>query len=285
MVLVLLTNNNVVNPASGANILVYSFQQGGVQFKNNEISLASAQLYYSWYNINQTLYNNSTYSYTWIDGSTVTVTMPDGNYSVAEINTYLESVMVQNNHYLVNTTNGDFVFYIQFETNATYYAVQLNCYVVPSVLPIGYNLPAGSTWTLPAIASTPQVNILANGFRDIIGFSSGSYPPVVPQASTYSTLSTVAPQVNPVSSIQLSCSIVTNPYSSQSRVIYATGIPDTLFGSQIIINPVEFAFTRLVDGTYNQFTIEIQDQNGRPIFLRDPQISILLVVRDRGTNQ
>jgi hypothetical protein len=283
MTIITLTSNDIANRNLGNNRLVYQFQQGGVSFQNNEIALGTLQLYYSWFNITSA-YRNNQYSYTWIDGTTVNVTMPDGNYSVIELNAYLENIMVQNNHYLINTTTGDFVYYLQLQVNATYYAVQLNSYPVPSALPTGYALPAGATWVLPAVASTPQFTVLANGFRDIIGFNAGTYPAVV-QSTTYSILSVIAPQVNPVSSLQINCSIATNPYSSQSRVIYSTGIPDTIFGGQINISTPEYAFTRLVDGTYNLFEISITDQNNRPIVFQDPQISLMLIIRSRGDNQ
>jgi hypothetical protein len=284
MTIVLLTANNIANKNFGNNRLVYEFQQGGVNFVDNDIALATSQIYYSWYNITSA-YQNNTYSYRWVNGVTYTVTMPDGNYSVAEINTFLQNIMVQNTHYLINTTTGEFVYYIQWETNETYYAVQLNEYVVPSVLPIGYAFPAGATLVLPAVASTPQIIIPANNFRSIIGFDAGTYPAVVPQGTTYSALSTIAPQVNPVSSIQITCSIATNPYSSQSKVIYAFGVPETQFGGQILISTPEYAFTRLVNGNYNQFEVGIVDQDGRPIALRDPQISIMLIIRSREKNQ
>lgn len=284
MTIILLTANNIANLNFGNNRLIYQFQQGGVQFQDNEVALATAQLYYSWYNITSA-YKNNTYSYIWVNGITYTVTMPDGNYSIDEINTYLQNVMVQNTHYLIDTTSGNFVYYIQWEVNSTYYAVQLNEYVVPSILPAGYSLPAGATWVLPAVASTPQLVIPTNAFRDIVGFNAGTYPSTVPQGSTYSALSVVAPQVNPISSLQINCSIATNPYSAQSRVIYASGIPETPFGGQINIATPEYAFTRIVNGLYNQFEISITDQNGQPVVLRDPQISIMLIIRSREKNQ
>lgn len=284
MPIVILTSNNLANKNAGNNRLVYEFQQGGVQFKNNEIALGTAQIYYSWDNISVANKNN-TYSYRWTNGITYQVTMPDGNYSVEEINSYLQSVMVTNTHYLVNTLTGEFIYYIQWETNETYYSIQLNEYVVPSTLPANTALPPGATWTLPVVASTPQIIIPTNAFRDIIGFSAGTYPPAVPQATTYSVLSSIAPQVNPISSLQFTCSIASNPYSSQSRSIYATGIPETLFGGQINIAVNEYAYTKIVDGNYNLFEVDILDQNGNRVILKDPQISIMLIIRDAGSNQ
>lgn len=280
---VILTANNIQNINTGNNRLLYSFQGGGVTFKDNEIAMSSLQLYYSWYNINQSLYNNNSYSYIWIDGSVINITMPDGFYNVSEINAYLESVMVQNKHYLVSST-GEFVYYLQLETNATYYSVQFNAYAVPTVLPTGWSLPAGATWVLPAIAATPQLTILDNGFKNLIGFNNNIYPPTV-QSVTYSKLSDFTPQIQPISSVQITCSLISNPYASSSKTIYSFGIPETEFGGQLLISPPEFAFNKIVDGTYNEFTVEILDQNGIPVQLKDPQMCFLLVIKDRGSNQ
>jgi hypothetical protein len=284
MTIILLTSNQIVNRDVGNNRLVYSFQQGGINFTKNEIALGTTQLYYSWYNITSA-YRNNSYSYVWVDGITYNVIMPDGNYSIDDINTYLQSFMIANTHYLVNSSTNQFSYYIQWETNATYYAVQLNTYVVPSVLPAGYALPVGSTWALPAISTTPQISILQNNFRSIIGFNAGIYPAVVPQAVTFSVLSTTSPQINPISSLQITCSIASNPYSSQSKVIYAFGVPETPFGGQILIQVPEYTFTKIVDGNYNEFEVSIVDQNGFPVALIDPQISIMLVIKNNDSNQ
>jgi hypothetical protein len=281
---IVLNYNNVANLNNGNNILVYDFQGGGVQFKNNEIALTSLQMYYSWFNINQLLYNNNTYQYVWIDGTIVNVVIPDGYYSLEEINSYLENVMVTNNHYLIDTTRGDFVYYLQWETNASFYAIQLNSFPVPSSLPVGYALPVGATWSLPLTPTTPQITILPNGFRNIVGFDAGTYPTPT-QSTTYGKLSDFTPQIQPISSVQITCSLIANPYSSSSKTIYAFGIPETIFGGQVLITPPEFVFNKIVDGVYNQFVVEIIDQDGLPVLLRDPQMCILLNIRDRGINQ
>lgn len=285
MPIIVLTANDIVNRDTGNNRLVYQFQGGGVSFNNNEIALCSLQMYYSWFNINEQLYKNSKYQYVWVDGTIHDVVMPNGFYSVSDLNNFLEATMIQNTHYLVDTTTGNFVYYLQWETNATYYAVQMNAYLVPNTLPVGFSLPPSATWSLPATSQTPRITILNNGFQDIVGFYAGTYPPTSPYTTTYSKISDVAPQLNPISSIQITCSLASNPYSPQSKQIYAFGVPEVVFGGNILINTPEYAFQQIINGSYNQFVVEIIDQNGRPINLQDPQICIVLVIRDRGTNQ
>lgn len=286
---IILNATNIVNSDQGNNKLVYKFQGGGVTFKDNDIALAQASIYYSWYNINKNLYNNASLQYKWVDGTTNTITIPDGYYSINSFNAYVQSVLVTNKHYLVQISNGNFLYLIQWEENPTYYAIQLNEFLspLPATIGVTYSYPSGATWVLPATPTTPQTIILStNNFGSIVGFTAGSYPPTFPYTTgTYSAVSNITPQIQPISSIVITCSLITNPYSSNSKALYSFGIPSTAFGQQILVTPPEFTFNRITNGTYNEFLVEIQDQNGTPIQIKDPQMTILLTIKDRGTNQ
>jgi hypothetical protein len=280
---IILNSKNIVN-APINNKLIYTFQNGGVKFENNDIALAQISLYYSWFNLNQPLYNNTSCSYIWIDGTIVNITIPNGYYTASSLNAYIESVMVNNKHYLINSVNGDFVFYIQLQENATFYAIQLNCFAVPTTLGT-LIFPVGATWVLPAPnPQTPQfvVNTTSN-FGLLIGFNSGSYPPT-PQTTTYSILSQITPEIQPISSLNLICSMINNPFSV-NRTLYSCGIPSVQFGQQISITPPNFLYNKISDGQYQQFTIDILDQNNNPIQILDNQIVIVLNIRERGINQ
>ena len=288
---IILNATNISNYGYGNNKLVYQFQGGGVTFKENDIALAQASIYFSWFNINSSLYNNGKFAYTWVDGTTNVVNIPDGYYNVASLNAYLHSVLVTNKHYYVNVASGDFVYLMQFEENPTYYAVQFNAYLsaLPAQFPAIYTYPVGALWVVPAVPTTPQLIVYpytTSNFGAIIGFTAGSYPSVFPYTTgTYSVTSNTTPQVQPISAVIITCSLITNPYSSNSKALYSFGIPSTSFGQQILITPPEFTFNRITNGTYNEFSVEIQDQNGIPIQLKDPQMTILLTIKDRGTNQ
>lgn len=280
---IILNSKNIVNPPSN-NKLIYTFQNGGVEFKNNDIALAQISLYYSWFNINQQLYNNTSCSYIWIDGTIVNITIPNGYYTASTLNAYFESIMVSNKHYLINTTNGNFVYYIQIEENSTFYAIQLNCYAVPSSLGTTYAYPIDAIWVLPLTPKTPQfvVNTTSN-FSKLIGFNSGSYPSI-PQSTTYSIISQNIPEIQPISSLNLMCSMINNPFSV-NKTLYSCGIPSVQFGQQISITPPNFLYNKIADGIYQQFTIEILDQNNNPIEILDNQIVIVINLRERGNNQ
>ena len=280
---IICNSTNITNSPLN-NKLVYKFQNGGATFSNNDIALAQLSLYYSWFNVNQTLYNNATCSYKWIDGTVVNMTIPNGYYDAVSLNAYFQSVMTNNKHYLINTTTGDFVYYIQIEINVNYYALQLNCFPVPTTLGT-LAFPSGATWSLPTPnPKTPQfiVNSTSN-FGSLIGFNAGTYPSV-PQSTTYSQISQFTPQIQPISSLNLICSMINNPFSV-NKTLYSCGIPSVEFGQQITITPPNFLYNKIADGIYQQFTIEIQDQNNQPIEILDPQIVIVLNIRERGINQ
>ena len=150
MIVLLLTSSNVV---SGTNNSVYRlyFSGNSVKFyKGDQIALQNIIIPYSWFNINSSLYNNNTFSYTWFNGNTYTVTLPNSYLSVSDINSALQYAFISNGHYLVNSS-GQNVYYGELIYNTSQYAVQWNSYPIPSTLPSGWTNPA--SLTLPSSSS------------------------------------------------------------------------------------------------------------------------------------
>lgn len=281
-------NSTNISNAPINNRLTYKFQNGGASFKNNDIALANLSLYYSWFNISQQFYQNTTFQYIWYDGLTYTVTIPDGQYSVVALNNYFRSVMVTNNHYLINVSSGNFVYYMQLEENPTFYAIQFNAFLspLPATIPATYVYPVGALWTVPVVPTTPQIIIQTappSNFKNIVGFNAGTYP-TTPSLVTYSKISDYTPEVEPISSLNVVCSFLSNPFSS-IKILYSCGVPSVSFGQQINITPPNFIWNKITDGIFQTFTIEILDQNNFPIGIHDPQINIVLNIKETGDNQ
>jgi len=272
---IILNSSNVV-AGSNNSIYRYNFPQGSVKFNKSKVAVASISMYYSWYNILASLGNN-TFTYTWYNfaGSAVfTITIPDGFYDVASLNSYLQSQMIANGHYLVDA-NGDYVYYLEFVTNSTYYSIQFNSYPIPTALPASYTNPAAITF--PAVATTPQITISANAFRNIIGFNAGTYPNPV-QTTTYSKLSDFTPQVSPVQSVILSCTLLNNKYSNPGTILYSFSPVGTTFGSLIQSNPPQFSFIDIQSGNYNTFDITFLDQNFNFLKINDNNLVVQLLI-------
>lgn len=263
----------------------YNFPVGSVEFKNDQIAISAINMYYSWFNITSSTtgsrYNNNSFQYVWYDNagsSTYTVTFPDGYYSVSALNAYLQSVMVSNGHYLVDSSS-EYVYYLEIIENSTYYAIQLNSYPIPTALPSGWTNPAGITF--PATATTPQFIILStNNFKDIIGINAGTYPSLT-QTTTYSKTSDYTPQVSPVNSLIVSCNLLNNRYAIPSTLLYSFSPAGTTFGDLIVEKPSELAFVDIQDGAYTEILIEFRDQSLNRIAINDSNLVILLQVKNK----
>jgi hypothetical protein len=291
----ILNSANIVDGTNNS-ILSYEFAGGNINLKKGQkVALANLQMYYSTFNIT-TSYGNTTYSYKWVDGITYQVVMPNGFYDIPAINNYLHFTMVQNKHYLVNTS-GQFVYLIEFSINASQYAVQVDCFGVSVALAAtnGWTLPAGATWVLPTNFIVAELIILNNAFKLIIGFEPGTYPnaviagvpPAQTQTPTYTSTqsftSTSTPQVTPLSSYILTCSLINNNYAVPNNLIYSFAPVGTI-GEQFTIAPNQYVFIDVLPAQYNRFNVQFIDQNFRPVQIEDPNMVIQLVISDPEDN-
>ena len=87
--------------------------------------------------------------------------------------------------------------------------------------------------------------------------------------------------LNPNSNIVVSLSCVNNPYSSPSNIIYAFGITSSA-GTIQVERPSELAFNEILNGSYNYIDLKLLNADTlQPIVIQDPEISIMLIVRDK----
>ena len=227
---------------------------------------------------------------------TFVITIPTGQYSIADLNALLQFNSVKNGHYLVNGSNQN-VYYLEMFVNATRYAIQVNTFPVPIALPAGWSAPqpsfaAGTSgWAgFPAATFNPCMFIPAK-FNELVGFPAGTYTIGNGTSGTTiftaldtggvnkSYISSIAPQVQPNSSVYFSISNIENKYSIPNSIIYSLN-PAVEFGLQINEYPPQFAWNKLLNGTYNQIRLQILGLNFQPLQIQDPNMTIVLVIRD-----
>jgi hypothetical protein len=283
----IILNNTFVS--SDNSTYTYKFPLGSQPTfeKGDKIALDSLSMYYSWPSITSANGNN-TFTYTWPGvASPVTVTLPDGFYTIDDLNAYLQYIMVSNTHYML-TSSGDYVYFLNFSTNSTRYAVQLDVTPVPTTAQAAtysWSLPGSATWSLPAAATYPQITIPAtNSISKIIGFTAGTYPPSSTPSpsstSTYSAISNFTPQVTPVSSVVVTCSLLNNTYSIPNNLLYSFA-PNTTYGSQINITPPSKTFVDMQGGKVSEFSITFLDQTFKRLNILDNNVVILLTIASR----
>ena len=231
-----------------------------VNFRNSSVAVGSVSMYYSWFNVNASTYNNNVFQIIHPNGAgftTLTITLPNGFYSVSDINSYIQQQLIANNFYLIDN-NGNYVYYIQLVENGTYYSIEQDSFPVPISLPTGWTNPGLS---LPAVATTPQLVIPSNNnFGRLIGFNAGTTP-------------------SPVQSVVLTCNLLQNKYMSPQNVLYSFTSSGSQFGTLIERAPNFEQYVAVADGDYSSIEIQFLSQDYLPLPINDPNITIILLIK------
>jgi hypothetical protein len=273
---VILNQTNLV-PSTLNNVYRYTFP-GSAGFKGSKVAVSNIQIFYSWVNISASA-NNNTLSMifpTAATTATINVTIPDGTYTVADLNSFLQSIMVANGYYLVDSM-GNFVYYMELVENGVRYSIQLNTFPVPTSLPVGYSNPGA--WVLPTVGNTPQLVIPATNIVQLLGFAAGTYPSPA-QATAYSALSATVPQLSPVSSVVVGCNLVNNKLANPRSIIYTFSPGGVTYGSLIQSNAYQYSWVDIQDGTYSSVDITFYDQNFANLAILDTNVVIFLLIKD-----
>lgn len=254
-----------------------------VDFGNIDLALGSASIWYSWRNITSTKNNNQfsiIHPATGATNTTLTITIPDGGYEVADINNYLRWYLIQNGYYIQNNTTGDQTVYCEFRVNASTYSVEFVSYPLPTALPSGYT--AGSAITFPSTTRAPQLTIAKAAFGTLIGFATGTFPSTQQTVLNVSS-STVTPILSDVQNVVLTCDAVTNPFAPNSKVIHSMSPAGVSYGHLITSEPNEYSFVPCGQGFKQDLTIQLCNQNLQPIELLDSDVTIKILLRKRET--
>lgn len=271
-----LNSNNAINNST----FRYNFINGFMINDEAELCVASIQIPYSWFNVTQA-YNNNTFTILFPNptGDFIgTVILPDGFYTVTDINAYLQQFCITNGLYLINAL-GQYVYYLTLLYNTTYYGVQLVAQLVPTSLPGGWSQPAN--WVgYNADSYTPRLVISDNNFGKIIGFEYGLYP--VDNTADSSILNTFTPLGSNVNSIIVRCSLVDNQIGVPTDILDTFPINAT-FGSNINYAPqASFEWIKITPGIHQYLIISFVDQNLNALAAQDPNVTISLLLNNKG---
>lgn len=265
-------SNNVVSNSFNSRFR-YTFSAGGGYQINDgdQIALANLQVPYSWFNIS-VLNNNNSYSFSF-NGVTYTVVMPDGFYTITDINKYLKFFCEANNLYTL-ASNSDFIYYLRWSENTSKYGIQFDSF--PISLSSGGSNPNGLTLS----GNIPLLIINNNNFQNIVGFSSGTFPSVT-QTGTYSKISDITPNLTPVNSVIINCNLVKNSVSNSPNA-FTSFTPNSEFGSQLIYSPNFPNWVDCIAGFYTNIDLFFTDQNYNILRANDPNVCIEVVIRSKN---
>jgi hypothetical protein len=267
----LIVNSSNVVANTNNSVFKYNFPAGNVEFvKGQKLALGSIQMYYSTFNITSAQGNNQ-FSYVWVDGREITITIPDGFYEISTLNDFLHFCMVQQGHYLIDSA-GNYYYFITLVINSSTYQIDINCFPISlATYPVAtYTIGtyASSTittsspatpqyWSRPTNPITPMFRVLANNFRSIIGFSAGYYPQG--QSGFSSTPPTTA----------LAQAVITNSPASTTFAITSivgtaltTSTSPALLAGMVISGAGITAGTYIVSGSGNSWLVSVSQTIG-----------------------
>lgn len=276
---IILKSSNITDTTKNSTF-EYNFPNS-INFKNQELALIQASLYYTWFNISDEL-SNRTFSYQYVVGTTTntrTITLPEGLYEITDINKYLQYDFIDAGLYLIDS-NGDYVYYAEFLINTVLNSVDINTYAVPTSLPAGYTAPAN--WVgYPTTTYNPNIRMASN-FNQIVGYASDFESGLSSGVGTTLTFnSSIAPNVNPNSSVLVECNLIDNPFGNPAGVIYAI-VPTVGVGGLINVQPPEYAFNNIKDGVYNSLRIRLLNKTTlTPLTIQDGEITLILGIREK----
>jgi hypothetical protein len=245
------------------------------------------------------------------------VIIPNGLYEVADLNKYLQFIFIQNGHYYVNSSSQN-VYFAEFVVNPSNYSIQLNTYPVlttAQVTAAGGSLPLAANTLAPSVQNygSPTNNNMAvymynpvsansgsptygaNDFNLLLGyakgfgtFNTGTDGTTVPatataQATNQSFQSSFTPEIQPNPVLYIAASNIENNYANPNTII-GTITPQVAFGDLISITPPQFSWNKLLAGTYQGLRISLLGSNFRDIQLLDPNITIVLALRNTKDN-
>lgn len=268
----LVLNNTNLIPSVYNNVYRYTPPTGAFTFKKgSKVGIGEISIFYSWFNFSST-YDNNSFSISFSGYGTLNINIGDQNLSISDLNSYVQQQMIQANLYLVDSS-GQYVYYFEIAENAASYTVQVNLFPVPSALPSGWTNPG-----MPLSGFCPQFIVPSTNFQQVIGFSAGTYG-AANSTVVESYTSTFTPQVSPVQSIQVGCSLLRNFYNSNPTILYTFTSAGTQFGSLINTSPNFPQFSPIYPGNYTYIDVTLTDQNSNPIAINDTNLTILLLLR------
>ena len=247
-----------------------------------DIAIQSVSVFNNSFNISANQ-NNNTFSISWL-GTTYNGTIPDGYYSVSDLNYTIQNFCIANNLYLINTSNNKNSYYVEVLANSIYYKLQLNTFLIPTstqAAALSLVKPAGATWSFPTTATTPTLTFGAK-LGQYFGLPAGTYP-ATPQTTQNTTYSTITPIVQTVNSYIFTCNIINSPYSKPNNYFFSLPI-NTPYGSQINYTNSQMCWIPINKGIYKTLQIQILDQNFNYIKWNDNEIVLTLLVRERPKN-
>lgn len=274
-----INKSNVVNDGRNSRFR-YQFSQAININQGDQISLVSAEIPYSNFNI-MAQFGNNTFSYNHPAGGSWSVVFPDGFYTIDDMNYFLQQTQILNNHYLINS-DGEIVYYLKLSTNQNRYKIQLDTFAIPATLPTNWTNPGSFNLTLYGGKCFNFVFSSGQKFQQLLGFNDGNYG--TNNSTNTSYLSQNVPSVALVNSYMITIPNLVNQsnIASNSNSAIFVKSPDVDFGNNINMTPAYPIYIDINPGVYSYIDIVLASgDDSSQLYLQDPNSLFLLVIKNK----
>ena len=256
-----------------------------VQFKKGDkLSLYSFSMYNSFYNISASQYGNSNITFTWFNGTVYNWVIPDGYYSLSDLNLWLQQQFIINKLYCTNANNSQNIYFVQFQTNSVLYKAQIDVYFMPSSTNAGlygYQIPSGASWTFPATNTMNKITINSN-LKSYFGYSTQATFGEITPVQNMNYLSDICPTISPVFSIYLGCNLIVSEFNQIGNLFSQFPI-SAAYGNLIKIESTIDSQISIKEGIYSDIVITLWDQENRPLIFIDNELTLFLIIQTEST--
>ena len=215
-----------------------------IEFDKNStyyVALDAITMAYSWYNVSSD-YNNNTLKYSHDSGkSWQTITLPNGNFSYAELNSYIQREISTNGH----TEDGVSITFVS------------------SLMKVLLTLKSGF-----------QVDLKTGDFGKLLGFEKKIYT-----ASQYSPK--FPDITRSVDNVFIHTNIISSSVCSSSKkdVLYRFSVDNLPLSYPFHIEPRRAQYNKINTNSIDELRIYITDELNRPLNLNNIPISLILMVK------
>ena len=248
-------------------------------FLKKKVSLVYASIYKQWNNIAST-YGNNSFTVKWIDGTIWNYIIPDGNYTIVQINEFIQWSLFQSGLYCNDANNPSAVqTFLEVVINPTAYSAQINFYPLSNSTistALGYSIPVGQTWAFPTTPIVPTITF-NTAFGKLIGFTAGTYG--TGKTANYSINSNITPTIAIVNNLIINTNLINNEIANPNTIISAMDC-DASFGNLLSNRPFQL-YSNIAANNFSEITIWFMDQNFNLLTIRDPSVSIQLSICDQ----
>jgi len=263
----------------------YRFPTAATFKSGDQIMMNTLSIYNSTFNISSTYANNQFYFYFPPTNRWYTFTIPNGYYSIEDLNLFFQVECLRQNLYAKK--GSQIVYFAKLSTNLNQYKAQVDTYVVPSdvdnttISDYGYTIDTpktgGVTWTWGTTTRAAGI-YFSRGLATLLGFTTRLNAIYTTGTTNASFLSNTYASLSPIFNYVVTCNLVYSPYNIPPNIMTQVPIENS-FGSLITYKGTADSALSINPGTYSELVIQLLDQNYNLLPINDPESTFSLIIK------